>query len=991
MIQTCDSFHHNRHHPVISINMSESLVDKEVNQQTEGDKEDRGSCLKCPKCAIPAIYLDEVGKIWKLAGPVVVNVTGVSVGSGLSSTCDTLISQTYGSGNLKRVGVILQRAVLILLLACFPCWAVLLNTEALLILFRQNPVIANLAQLYVNIFMPSLPAVFMYHLQSRYLQNQGIMWPQVAVGVVSNIFNAVNNYVFLFHLELGIKGSATVSAISESLQAILLFIYIYARGLHKETWSGWSLDCLQEWGPFVKLAIPSMLMLCLEWWMFEIGSFLAGLISEVELGSQSVVYQISMILFSIPLGLASAASIRVGYCLGAGKVEGAKLSAKVSVGCGVVCAFLLGTLAMALKNHIGYLFTTEKEIIARVKSVMIIFGFLTIADGLSGVTGGVVRGAGKQKVGAICNLVGYYFVGLPIGISLMFAAKLGIVGLWTGLLVSVFLQTTVFISFLCKLNWHQASKEAQVRAGVQTKDEEETNNIHSKKMEVSAAESVYETPDNCLQLQDQSKSPSFTVGHRLTLTQLLLRRAGCSHHVSYSVCGTWVGGGFILGVAEAVYNPKMGLIWALMPIQYSFSFILGGIFFAKPMRDKMYITMMDPFQQRYGKILSGILVLPALLVDVLWVSCTLLGLGATMSVILDLPFSISVWISSSVAIVYTLLGGLYSVAYTDVIQLSLVFISLWLCVPFLMVSPKAVDIAQTAFNHTYQSPWVGTLESDSVWKWIDDFLMLGLGSVSFQSFHQRTLSSSSSETAKLTCFAAAIVIAILGIPPVLVGAVAASTDWNQTQYGLPPPYIRGEHSLVLPLTLQHLTPPYISVIGIGAVAAAVMSSTDSGLLSATSVFSSNIYKNILRRRASDCEIKWVIRVTVVVVGLVGTSLTFYTNSTLLLWILGADVSYTLIFPHLIAVLFFNITNGYGAFVGYVVGLTFRIMVGENTVGLPVVLPLPGCTLEEGLYVQKAPVRTVSMLCTLGTILSPHFCSPSCSNVDFCLRNGIFTT
>lgn len=53
----------------------------------------------------------------------------------------------------------------------------------------------------------------------------------------------------------------------------------------------------------------------------------------------------------------------------------------------------------------------------------------------------------------------------------------------------------------------------------------------------------------------------------------------------------------------------------------------GGLFFAKPMRDKKYITMMDPFQIKYGNVLSGALVLPSLLVDVLWVSCTLLGLG----------------------------------------------------------------------------------------------------------------------------------------------------------------------------------------------------------------------------------------------------------------------------------------------------------------------------------------------------------------------------
>lgn len=62
---------------------------------------------------------------------------------------------------------------------------------------------------------------------------------------------------------------------------------------------GWSTDCLQDWGPFLKLAIPGMLMHCLEWWLYEIAGFLAGIISEVELGAQSVVYELGSVAFMV--------------------------------------------------------------------------------------------------------------------------------------------------------------------------------------------------------------------------------------------------------------------------------------------------------------------------------------------------------------------------------------------------------------------------------------------------------------------------------------------------------------------------------------------------------------------------------------------------------------------------------------------------------------------------------------------------------------------
>ncbi|XP_068167948.1 high affinity choline transporter 1-like [Antennarius striatus] len=435
----------------------------------------------------------------------------------------------------------------------------------------------------------------------------------------------------------------------------------------------------------------------------------------------------------------------------------------------------------------------------------------------------------------------------------------------------------------------------------------------------------------------------------------------------FTMTATWVGGGFVIGIAESVYDPTRGLIWSLIPLQVSISFVIGGLFFAKPMREKNYINMMDPFQRKYGKALTAVFAVVQVISELLVTPGLLIALGATMKVVLDLPFTVCVWISAAVAIIYTVLGGLYSVAYTDVIQMSLILVSLWLCVPFVMISGIYTDIIETAVNNTYQAPWLGHLESLDVGQWIDHFLVMCMGNLAVQDFHQRTLSSRSTSTARLVCFFAAGIVIIAGIPSVLIGAVAASTDWNTTSYGSPTPYERGEGAMVLPIILQHCTPNYISVFGIGGIAAAVMSSTDSFLLSATTIFTTNIYQTI-RSQASDKELRWVIRISIVVVGLVGTSLTNLTNGVLVFWMLSSDLMFAVILPQLVCVLFIDVSNGYGATTGFLVAVVLRVLCGEPLIGLPVILHFPHGILEDGVYIQTWPFKTICLLAALVSIL-----------------------
>ncbi|KAJ1185862.1 hypothetical protein NDU88_002648 [Pleurodeles waltl] len=427
---------------------------------------------------VSAIFCGHLGKVELDAVSLaiaVINITGISVGTGLASACDTLISQTYGGKNLKQVGIILQRGILILLLFCFPCWALLINTEQILLLFRQDPEVSRLTQLYVMIFLPALPASFLFQLQARYLQNQGIIFPQVLTGFIANFLNVGINYIFLYVLSLGIMGSACANTISQYAQMILLFFYILCRKLHIETWGGWTTECFQEWDSFINLAIPSMLMLCIEWWAYEIGSFLAGIISMVELGAQSIIYELATLVYMIPLGFSIAVSVRVGNALGAGNVEQAKKSAAIALIITEICALTSCILLASLKDVLGFIFTSDKEIVGLAGQVVPLYAVSHIFDACVCVSCGILRGTGKQKIGAIFHAIGFYVIALPVGIALMFAAYLGILGLWTGILICSVLQVLVFLFFISKMNWNTVSEEAKARALLKLKIAKDLN------------------------------------------------------------------------------------------------------------------------------------------------------------------------------------------------------------------------------------------------------------------------------------------------------------------------------------------------------------------------------------------------------------------------------------------------------------------------------------------------------------------------------------
>lgn len=435
-----------------------------------------------------------------------------------------------------------------------------------------------------------------------------------------------------------------------------------------------------------------------------------------------------------------------------------------------------------------------------------------------------------------------------------------------------------------------------------------------------------------------------------------------------TMSATWVGGGYINGTAE--YTCSAGLAWVQAPWGYSISLILGGLFFAAPLRRRGYRTMLDPLQQRFGKRISAVLYLPAVTGEIFWSGAILVALSTTFAVVLNLDTRTSIIISALIVISYTVIGGLWAVAMTDMIQLVLIFTGLWLVIPAALPNVGGLEALINGYTEAAGSaggllpPWNWKDDpnwGNYFWNWCDFMLLLSLGGIPWQVYFQRVLASRSPESARNLSIMAAFICFLAAVPAVLIGMIGHQIPWGTGSF---PPAPENAAS-ILPYVIQYCTNPVIAAVGLGAVAAAVMSSMDSSILSAASMSSWNIYNNLCRTKPSPEKMKKVLHSCVIVVGVAVTLLALQIQSVYQLWILCSDLVYCILFPQLVCAVYDPKANRLGAAAGIAVSFFLRLGGGEPALGIPRLLPYP-MIAEDGAVLF--PFRTLSMLAGLAAII-----------------------
>ncbi|KAL1319976.1 hypothetical protein AAHE18_14G023200 [Arachis hypogaea] len=301
------------------------------------------------------------------------SVTGIDLVMGMASALDTFCGQSYGPGQYDMLGVHVQKAMLVLIILC--------------------------------LIIPYLFASSVLQCQTRFLQTQNIGVPMMLSSGIATALHAALCWALVLKYDLGSRGAAISNCISYWVNAF------------------------HDIPSFLKLAIPSAIMVCLELWSFELMVLLSGRLPNPKLQTSvlsiwlvpHLIVNTALTIWMIPFGLSGAISTRVSNELGVGNPWSARLAVRVVVVAAIIEGILVATLMIMIRNVWGHVYSNNVQVVRQVGFMLPILAASNFLDGLQGVVSGIVRGCGWQKMGVFINLGSYYVVGVPSAIVLAFA------------------------------------------------------------------------------------------------------------------------------------------------------------------------------------------------------------------------------------------------------------------------------------------------------------------------------------------------------------------------------------------------------------------------------------------------------------------------------------------------------------------------------------------------------------------------------------------
>jgi Na+/proline symporter len=328
------------------------------------------------------------------------------------------------------------------------------------------------------------------------------------------------------------------------------------------------------------------------------------------------------------------------------------------------------------------------------------------------------------------------------------------------------------------------------------------------------------------------------------------------------VFATWFGAETVLGIPATFLGENLGATIS-DPFGASLALILFGLFFARPLYRMKLITLGDFFRQRYNRSVEVVISAAIALSYLGWVSAQVVALGLVFNVLSDglITQQQGILIGAAVVLLYTLFGGMWSVALTTLVQMTVIVVGLlWIAklvgdMPQVGGITPVVEHAAAAGKFEFWPP----LEWAAIVTFIAGLLTMGFGSIPQQDVFQRTNAGSSERIAVWGTVIGGSLYFVFAAVPIYLTYSATLVDPAMTAAVL-----ADDAQLVLPTFVKAHLPFYAQIIFYGALLSVIMSTASGTLLAPSVTISENIIKEFMpHHRMSQKRLLWITRTVVV--------------------------------------------------------------------------------------------------------------------------------
>jgi MATE family multidrug resistance protein len=371
-----------------------------------------------------------------------------SVLIGMSSAVETLGSQNNGAGNYKQVGILLQRSLLVLSVLSIPLLFLWIFVGDIFRLIGVEETVCGLIERFLFIRAFAVPLDIVMFSYEKYLMAIGVMSPCTwgNLSFICSIF--VLNVTFVFGLGLHYECLMWSFCLALLLSCVVQIALSLRYPEVQRTLQPFSAEAWQDWKEFVLLGLPATVMLCSEWWAYEILTIFASLLGTVEVSAQSIIIQTASFAFMIPLGMGITVASLVGNAVGAKKIPLARRIGRLGLKVALAAQMAIGLVILLAGRFFVLLFTTDAAVIRSCDRAMALLSVFTIVDGLQCVSSGILRGCGKQFIGAVANIFAFYAIGLPAAWIVCFRLNFGVNGLMAGMAFGAVFQLAALLSVI---------------------------------------------------------------------------------------------------------------------------------------------------------------------------------------------------------------------------------------------------------------------------------------------------------------------------------------------------------------------------------------------------------------------------------------------------------------------------------------------------------------------------------------------------------------